>query len=147
MMTINTRIFGEVEVDENKLIYFPEGIIGFPDMKRFLLIHDSEKEKKGVIRWLQSVDENEFALPIISPLEVVEEYNPLIEDELLKNIGYTEEAELLVLSTITVPSDIKKMSVNLMAPIIINVNNRFACQIILDGDYPIKHYIYDKLNN
>ena len=144
-MTIETRIFGEIEVDENKLIYFVNGIIGFPELKRFLLIYDNEKE--GGVHWLQSVDETNFALPVIDPLKVVEEYNPQVEDELLKVIGYAEETEVLVLTTITVPSEIEKMSINLMAPIVINVSNCYACQMILDGDYPIKYYVYEKLKN
>ena len=144
-MTITTRVFGEIEVDENKLIYFENGIIGFPEMKRFLLIYDNERE--GGVHWLQSVDVEDFALPVIDPLKIVDEYNPQVEDELLKIIGYVEDTEMLVLTTITIPSEIEKMSINLMAPIIINVSNCCACQMILEGDYPVKYYIYEKLKN
>ncbi|MBQ3517235.1 MAG: flagellar assembly protein FliW [Lachnospiraceae bacterium] len=143
-MVINTRLFGEVTIDDNKMIYFPGGIVGFPDMKDFALIHDSEDGKEGSIHWLQSVQEPNFAMPVIDPLRVKTDYNPEADDELLSTIGEINPDELLVLVTITVPSDLTKMTVNLMAPFVINVATRKACQVIVDG-YEIKFPIYDIL--
>lgn len=144
-MKITTKIFGEIEVNEEKVISFDEGIIGFPDLNRFMLIHDVDKEDR-IISWLQSVDEPAFALPVVDPLAVDEEYNPVVEDELLKPLGEMVEEDVLVLVTITVPADIKKATVNMKAPIVINSNNLKACQIILDDDsYMVKHPVYDKL--
>jgi len=143
-MVINTRLFGEVTIDDNKMIYFPGGIVGFPDMKDFALIHDSEDGKEGSIHWLQSVQEPNFAMPVIDPLRVKADYNPEADDELLSTIGEINPDELLVLVTITVPSDLTKMTVNLMAPFVINVATRKACQVIVDG-YEIKFPIYDIL--
>lgn len=143
-MNIVTKLFGEIEVDQDKLISFVQGIIGFPDLKDFLLIHDSESS--GSIRWLQSIQEPAFAMPVIDPLFVMPDYNPSIEDELLKPLGIASEEDLLVLVTITVPSDLKKMSVNLKAPIVINGKNRKANQIITDDEqYLVKYPIYDIL--
>lgn len=143
-MTITTKLFGEIEVDESKMITFVQGIVGFPDLKDFLLIHDSESE--GGIRWMQSIQEPAFAIPVIDPLVVMPDYNPCIEDELLKPIGEIEEGNLLVLVTITVPHEIEKMTVNLKAPIIINGGNRKANQIIVDDDqYLVKFPIYEIL--
>lgn len=142
-MVINTRIFGEVTIGDDKMLHFEKGIVGFPDLKDFALIHDAEEDSQGGIRWMQSVQEPAFALPVIDPLTVCETYNPEVDDELLKVIGGIED--VLVLVTITVPSDLTKMSVNLKAPIIINVEEKKACQVILDQDYPVKHYIYEIL--
>lgn len=143
-MNITTKLFGEIEVDEAKLINFVSGIVGFPELKRFLLIHDSESN--GNIKWLQSIEEPAFAMPVIDPLFVMESYNPEIEDELLKPLEIKDESSILVLCTITVPKEIEKMSVNLMAPIIISGETRKACQIIVDQDeYPVKYPIYDIL--
>jgi flagellar assembly factor FliW len=67
-----------------------------------------------------------------------------VDDEVLKPIGKLDPEEILVLVTVTVPKDLKKMSVNLRAPIIINVSERKAVQIIFEGDeYQIKFPIYD----
>ncbi len=147
-MRINTRLFGEIEVDEEKIITFPGGIIGFPDMQKFTLIYDAEKGTNAGIRWMQSLDEPCFALPVMDPHIVKDDYNPEVDDELLKNIGGITPDNLLVLVTVTVPSDLTKMSVNLQGPLIINVDERKACQVIVDGeDYPVKYYIYDILKS
>lgn len=145
-MKVNTRIFGEVDIEEAKLITFEGGIIGFPDMKKFALIYDSEKGVNAGIRYLQSMDEPTFAMPVMDPLSVCEDYNPEVEDELLAKLGDLDENNLLVMTTVTVPKDIKEMSVNLMGPIIINTDTRKACQVIVDGDkYPVKYPIYEIL--
>ena len=123
-MKIETRIFGEIEIDDSKIIRFPGGIIGFPEMTDFALIPDEEKGKDAPIRWLQSLQETQFAMPVMDPLIVSRDYNPEVEDELLNPIQIENPEEVLVLVTVSVPRDITKMSVNLQAPIIINAENR-----------------------
>ncbi len=144
-MNISTKFFGDVDVDEAKIIVFQQGIVGFPDVKEFLLIHDSEADNGGGIQWLQSLDEPAFAIPVMDPLLVRPDYNPTIEDELLKPLGEVTEENILVLTTVTVPHAIENMSINLMAPIIINTDTRRATQIIIDDDYEVKFKIYDIL--
>ena len=145
-MTIVTKVFGEVTIDDDKIIQFPSGIIGFPDLTDFALIHDEEKGS-GSIHWLQSMQEPAFAMPVMDPRLVVPDYNPEVDDELLKKIGEINPEELLVLVTVTVPSDITKMTVNLKGPIVINAAEKKACQIIVEGDgYAVKYPIYDILN-
>lgn len=145
-MKIKTKVFGEVTIDDDKVIHFPAGIIGFPDMTDFALIHDEDKGT-GSIHWLQSMQEAAFAMPVMDPLIVKPDYNPEIEDELLSQIGKLDPEEILVLVTVTVPSDLTKMSVNLRGPIIINAAERKACQVIVEGgDYAVKYPIYDILN-
>ena len=145
-MRINTKIFGEVDIADEKIIHFPAGIIGFPDLTDFALIHDEEKGT-GSIHWLQSVQEPNFAMPVMDPLVILPDYNPEVDDELLKPIGELNPDEVLVLVTVTVPSDLTKMSVNLRGPIIINAAEKKACQVIVEGDgYEVKFPIYDILN-
>lgn len=145
-MKITTRVFGEIDIAEDRILHFPGGIIGFPEMTEFALIHDSEKESKTAVRWLQSMQEPEFAMPVMDPLAVVPDYNPQVEDELLKPIGELDPDSVLVLVTMSVPKDIKNMTVNLQAPIVINADEKKACQIIVDTDkYPIRFPIYEIL--
>ena len=145
-MKYNTKICGEIEVQEDRIITFEKGIIGFADLKHFVLLHDEEKENKNGIRFLQSLDEPGFAMPVIDPLVIKEDYNPEVEDELLKCVGNLTPENLLVLVTLTVPSDLTKMTANLQGPFIINVDERRACQIILEsGSYPVKYPVYDIL--
>ena len=68
-MKLTTRIFGEVEIDDSKIICFPNGIIGFPDLQKFTLMHD-EEQGSNTIKWLQSIDEPNFAMPVMDPLVV-----------------------------------------------------------------------------
>lgn len=147
-MRIETKAFGQVDITDDKIITFPGGIIGFPDMKRFTLLHDEEKGVSVGIRWLQSLEEPGFAMTVIDPLLVKEDYNPEIDDELLAGIGEVTPDNLLVLVTVRIPSDLKQMSVNLQGPIIINVDERKACQIIVDAErYPVRFPIYELLQS
>ena len=144
-MKAATRLFGEIEIDESKIITFEDGIIGFPDMKKFTLIFDEEKEGRPSISWLQSMDEPEIAFPVMDPLFVCETYNPSVEDELLMNLGTIKEDNLYVLVTVTVPQNIKELAVNLKAPIVINTDTRKASQIIVEDDLPVRYRIYEIL--
>ena len=145
-MLIKTKIFGEIEIHEDKILTFENGIIGFPDLKRFTLLHDEEKGTGVGIRFLQSVDEPGFAMPVMDPLVVKADYNPVVAEEVLECVGQLTADNILVLVTVTVPSDLTKMSVNLQGPVIVNVEERKACQIIVEGEqYPVKYPIYDIL--
>lgn len=145
-MKITTRVFGEMEIDDSKIIHFPAGIIGFPEMTDFALVFDEEKGKTSPIRWLQSLQETNFALPVMDPLLVVQDYNPEVEDDYLIPLGEMTAEDTLVLVTVTVPKELVKMSINLQAPIIINAETKKATQIIVNTEkYPVKYYIYDLL--
>ena len=144
-MKLTTRIFGEVDFEDSKIINFPNGIIGFPDLKRFTLMHD-EEQGTGTIKWLQSIEEPGFAMPVIDPLIVCPDYNPQVDKNELLDIGELKDDDLLVLVTVTVPHDLTKMTVNLKGPFIINVADMKASQSIIDNDeYPVKFPIYDIL--
>ena len=145
-MKINTKVFGEVEIADDKIIHFPSGIVGFPELTEFTLLHDEEKGA-GSIHWLQSIQEPGFAMPVMDPLLVCTDYNPEVDDEFLKPLGGLDPEEILVLVTVTVPSDLKKMSVNLRGPIIINATAKKACQVIVEGEgYQVKYPIYEILS-
>lgn len=144
-MLVKTKFFGEVDLPEEKIIKFERGLIGLPDYKLFTILYDSEKED-GNISWLQSCDEPTLALPVIKPWIIDESYNPVVEDELLKELGELSLDNLVILLTMTVPKDIEKMSVNMKAPIIINADTRKGGQIIVENEeYEVKHMIYDIL--
>ncbi|MDD6627695.1 MAG: flagellar assembly protein FliW [Lachnospiraceae bacterium] len=145
-MEILTKAFGKITIDDEKIINFPKGIVGFPDLTEFALIHDVEKGTE-TIHWLQSIQEPGFAMPVMDPLLVCPDYNPEVDDELLSHLGELNQEELLVLVTVTVPKDITKMTVNLKGPIVINAAERKATQVIVEGDqYQVKFPIYDILD-
>lgn len=144
---MNTKVFGEIEIDDDKIITFESGIIGFPELNHFAMVHNSEKPDAKT-SWLVSVEEPAFALPVIDPLIVKGDYNPDIEDELLIPLGDEKEAEYVVLTTISVPKgNPEGTTTNLKAPIIINTTTKKGTQVILDDDsLQIKYPIFDILS-
>ena len=147
-MKIQTKWFGEIDTTEDKIITFEKGIIGFEDFKKFTIVVDAEKESENTMMWLQSAEEPSLALPIIKPEIVKEDYDPIVEDELIKSLGEDiENAYLAVYVTITVPSDLTKMTCNLKAPIIVNMDTMKGTQLIAGNeDYQVRFPIYDILD-
>ena len=145
-MLVQTRYFGEINLSEDKIISLERGLIGFDEYKRFTLLYDNEKEERPAISWLQSLDEPSLALPVVSPLLVKPDYKPVVEDELLMNIGELTEENIIILLTLTVPENIKDMTANLKAPIIINSDTRKGVQLIVENqDYEVKYNAYKVL--
>ena len=145
-MVAETKFFGTIDIEDDKIINFPNGIIGFENLKNFALIYDSEREERSKISWLQSMEEPLMVLPVINPLDLMDNYTPTIEDELMKNIGDPADADLLIFVTLSIPSDIELMTANLKAPFIINTVERKAMQVIVENsEYPVKFYAYEAL--
>ncbi|MBQ6967291.1 MAG: flagellar assembly protein FliW [Lachnospiraceae bacterium] len=145
-MEVNTRLFGEITIDDEKIIEFPGGIVGFPDLNKFAIVHDVEKTDGSSLSFLLSLDEPAFAMPVMDPHIVKPDYNPMVEEDLLTNIGKLDPDETIVLVTVTVPHEIEKMTVNLMAPVIINAKLRKGAQVILtEGENDIHFPVYDIL--
>ncbi|MDD7334365.1 MAG: flagellar assembly protein FliW [Lachnospiraceae bacterium] len=145
-MKANTRIFGEIEIADEKIITMERGMIGFPNLNHFALIFDEEKgQKQTSIMWLQSMDDTDIAFPVMDPHAVKEDYNPNVNEEIVAPIGELNEENTFVLVTVTVPKKIEDFSVNLKAPIVVNMDNRKAVQLIVEDDYPVKYKVYEVL--
>ena len=141
-----TRIFGEIEIADEKIITMERGMIGFPNLNHFALIFDEEKgQKQTSIMWLQSMDDTDIAFPVMDPHAVKEDYNPNVNEEIVAPIGELNEENTFVLVTVTVPKKIEDFSVNLKAPIVVNMDNRKAVQLIVEDDYPVKYKVYEVL--
>ncbi len=147
-MLIKTKHFGEIDLDENKIIHFDGGILGFEEFKDYTILFDNEDGEQPNISWLQSIDEPSLSIPIVSPFLIKEDYNPEIEDEYLKSLDKLTDTNLIVMVSITVPSDVSKISANLKAPFIFNSDTRKGVQVIVENsDYEVKNYFYDKLDS
>lgn len=145
-MVAETKYFGTIDIEDDKVIHFPMGIIGFENFKNFALIFDSESEERSKISWLQSMDEPLMALPVINPIELKEDYAPIIEDELMKIIGDPADADVLIFVTMTIPSDLTKMTANFKGPIIVNTVTRQAMQVIVENpEYTVKFNAYEAI--
>ena len=148
-MKVTTRLFGDIDIAENKIIHMEGGIVGFPDLKQFTLIYDKEKgDDHDTIMWFQSLDEPQFAMPVLVPTSILPEYNPIVNDELLAPLGELNDDNLYCLVTVKVPSDLTKMTINQKAPIIINTDTMKGAQLIVENeDYEVRFPIYDILKN
>ena len=147
MMKANTRLFGKIDIADDKIIKFKEGIIGFPGLQNFTLIHDEEKEGQGSIKWLQSMDDGDIAIPAAVPADLLPDYNPTVDNELLESLGTLTPENTYVLVTVTVPRNIEDISVNLKAPIVINTDTNKGCQLIVEDDYAVRYKIYDLIKD
>lgn len=145
-MLVQTKHFGEIDLDENKIISFENGILGFEDCKNYTLLYNDDEGERPDISWLQSLEEPALAIPVISPFLIKPDYNPEVEDELLKPLGNLNEGNIVVLVSITVPPEIEKISANLKAPFVINSEARKGTQIITENpDYDVKYRFYEQL--
>lgn len=143
-MFIETTHFGQIEINEADILNFEEGIIGFEDVKKFGII-DSE-DPESPFKWIQAVDKPELAFALVDPFKIKKNYDFDLTDEEVEYLGVKDASEVMVFSIVVVPEDIKQISMNLKAPLIINKSNNKAAQIILDTDkYTVRHLILDEL--
>ena len=147
-MKANTRMFGAIDIADDKIITMEKGMIGFPNLTHFALIFDEEKKDKAFrIMWLQSMDDGEVAFPVTDPIYIKEDYAPSVNDEIIAPLGEMHADNTYLLVTVTVPKQIEDFSVNLKAPIVINTDTKNGAQIIVEDDMPVKYMIYDLLKS
>ena len=145
-MVVKTKCFGEIDITEEKIISFEKGLFGFEEYKDYTILYDTEKEGKVRISWLQSIEEPALAFPMLNPLLVDTDYKPSVANDSLAFVEPLTEENIAMFLIITVPGDIKKMTANLKAPIIINSETRKAVQAIADNaEYMVKKEIYHLL--
>ncbi len=129
-MEIQTSHFGIVDIDEKKILTFERGLPGLEQNKRFALI--ASEDSKPVC-WLQSLDQREISLPLLDPFLICPDYAFDIPEEDVNALDIAEIKDVYVLNVLVIPKhDGGDMTINLAAPLIINVRNSKAGQIILD---------------
>ena len=140
-MKIETRDFGEVEIDESTIITVPDGIIGFEDTKRYTLLSPLGEDTFPM--WLQAVDNAEPCFVVYDPWQIYPDYEFEIDDEMQTKLGVEGGDSLRLLAVAIVPDDYKKTTINLRCPIIINTHNNVAGQTVLE-DYEFKYPVYSE---
>lgn len=142
-MHIETEKFGNFEFPDNKVIQFPSGIPGFEDLHRFVIL---EIEKSKPLYWLQSTENKYIALPTMIPFELLENHYIQIRDNELEDLHVKEQSDLIVMNVVVIPEDIKQMTVNLAAPIIINAKEGIGKQILIDAkELPMRYPVYETI--
>lgn len=136
-MEVISPVHGKITYDENEIIKFEKTILGFDKSKRFILKDVNEND---FFKILQSVDEPEVGFIVISPFEVENNYEINLNNEVINTLKIKEANNVLLYSLVTLNSKIEDITVNLKAPILININNKKAQQFIIDKEkYKIKH--------
>ncbi len=143
-MLLNTKHFGEIEIDENKIITFREGIPSFENLKRYIVLYNGDETSP--FRWLQCVDDGQLAFAVINPFMILGNYDIEISEETVGSLNIESISDVMVLAIVVVPEDPSKMTMNLKAPVIINTKNNSGMQVVLDTDmYSVRHYIVEEL--
>jgi flagellar assembly factor FliW len=143
MLEIRTTRYGELEtiqVSTDTLIAFPDGVPGFERHMRFALIEDP---KLAPFSWLQSLHDPLVGFLVIEPGLLVSDYEFDISDPDVELLELTDPSDARVLSILVVPEDVRAMTANLQAPIILNPQKRIAKQVILtDERFPLRYPVF-----
>ncbi|MGI6084077.1 MAG: flagellar assembly protein FliW [Acetivibrionales bacterium] len=139
-MQVETKHFGVIEINEADVIYFPEGLPGFENNKKYALIGNDASE--SVFFWLQSIDMTELCFIVTDPFMVYDGYGVDVEDEDVELLEITDVNKVLTLTIVVIPENINDIRVNLKAPILINLEKKLGKQIIQqDDNLPIRYYL------
>lgn len=126
-MKIKTTRFGEIDVSQEEIITFPEGLLGFEEAHRFIVLNTQDG---GPFRWFQCLDKGELAFVIIEPLQFMFAYDLEIPDSDVDFLGLKGTEDVLLYAIVTIPENPYDMTANLQGPLVINVRSRQARQII-----------------
>lgn len=139
-MKIKTSRFGEIEVGDDQVVMFPEGILGFSDIKTYATV---EQPATHPLRWLQSAEFPTLAFLIVDPRLFFPDYVVRVrsEDLMAIKLDQVEEGDVWVI--VTVPPNPMEMTANLLGPLVINLRDRLGKQLVLiDSRYKTKHRLF-----
>ena len=141
MRKFMTSRFGEIEAEEDKIIHFAEGLPAFEDERDFLII---PYEEGSPYMFLQSLQTPDLAFLMTVPFIFFPDYEFTIEDDVEQELALTSPEDVLIYTILTLSGqDIRDLTANLMAPVVINAKTRKAKQVVLDkGSYTTKHRLF-----
>lgn len=144
-MIIKTTRFGQVNVNNEDLLTFPEGLLGFQDLRQFVLLDDPHDD---IFAWLQSCELPSIAFPVLEPEIFGQQYSTTLTKNELEILKLSTDNKPTFLNIITIPNDPTQMTANVKAPIVINSNERLARQCVLqDNSLAIREPIFIKLQS
>jgi flagellar assembly factor FliW len=133
-MRITTTRFGRIDVDAADIIRFPSGMPGLEDCREWALLADSTNDALG---WLQSTSRADVALAVVSPRRFVPEYQVRIPRSELSPLALADMRQAQVV--VVVGANGKGLTLNLKAPIVINLESRTGRQVVASGDLPLQY--------
>ena len=144
-MIVKSKKLGEFEVDDNFVINFVSPILGYENLKNFVL---AKLQNDDLFTWLQSVEDSEIALPVASCDTFGVDCSYEVDDEILHILDVSEKDNITVLNIINIPNGKpKEATINLLAPIFINKANKRAIQYVFSGsNLPVRKRIFELEN-
>ena len=138
---IHTSRFGQIEFESEDVVTFPEGLVGLPNLKEFVLVQHRDDSP---FRWLQSADDPTAAFLVVDPVIYVKDYSPEMPETASSALGLDAETPILVYTICTIPNGTPRaMTLNLAGPVVINSETRQARQIVIeDENYPVKFEVF-----
>lgn len=142
-MIIKTAFLGDIEINEDTILTFNEGIPGFEGSKRYVMVPMGET---APFNYLQSLDEPELCLLIAEPFVFFPDYEFDVPDEELQKLDLnSENKELAIYTVVSVPEDFKLATANLLAPLVINISNKKAMQYVPGKSvYTTRHFLFKR---
>jgi flagellar assembly factor FliW len=142
-MNIVTSRFGEIEVDSKEVITFSKGILGFNEYRKYVLLPADDKEKDTPFFFLQSTEKEDLCFFMLDTLSFFKEYDIEITADTIEVLNIDHVEDVHVLTIVTVVGSLKDSTTNLKAPVIINIREKLAKQVVLEkGDYLIKQPLF-----
>lgn len=139
-MQINTEQFGMIEINEDDVITFPEGIPGFEELCRFTLLSMGDDFRNFF--WLQSIDKPHICFVVTDPFVIYNGYEVNIGDDDMELLQITSPEMVMTLVIVVIPENTRDIRVNLKAPVIINVESKLGKQVLQsDETLPIRYYL------
>ena len=143
-MKVDTSRFGTLDIPDNEIVQFPDGLYGFEKETEFTLL-PFNPNVESPMEWLQSVKSSHLAFVITDPYMYLQDYKPKLSEEDKKRVKLESNETFLTRTIVTIPENYLEMTTNLIAPLIINKNKGVAKQFVLTSmDYDTRHYLLPK---
>lgn len=143
MIKVKTTRFGEIEIKSQDVIELPSGLIGFPELKRYVLL---DHDKDSPFKWLQSLDDGAIAFVLINPLLFKPDYTVEVTEAEVTDLELKNEEDAVISVIITIPQNPQNMTANLKAPLVFNLQNRRGKQLVLpNSQYTTRHNIMEEV--
>jgi flagellar assembly factor FliW len=140
---VKTTRFGELELNPSDIITFHEGLLGFDNLKKYFVVDPGDST---LILWLQSIEDEKIAFPIIEPKIFKPDYVAKLLPADLNGLELESLSNAKLYSILTIPANVVEMNANLKAPIVINSAKKVGKQIVLaDSKLTVKHEMYKEL--
>lgn len=137
---IQTTRFGQIDINEEQVITLAEGMLGFSECSRFVLMDDEIGEP---FKWMQSVDIPSLAFVVIDPAMILPSYHFSVKKEQIKAVETEKVDELQVYVIVTMASNILDVTVNLQGPLVVNRDRRLGMQLVLnDPNFSTRHPLF-----